>query len=229
MSRRNLALAVLALFVTAALVSGLLLGDPAIIGLNPGERPPAFPPGERPLLTEFGDFQCPHCANFAVRVTPLIRRELVETGQARFEYRHYPFIGPDSMKAAMASECARDQDAFDEYHDALYLAEYRANAAGRNLPGITPGELLDAALESELDPDDFTQCLESGRTGPRVMADREYGYALGVRGTPSLYLDGRPLGWESPRDLVEKVRRAGSPGDGDGPPPAAITPEERRQ
>ena len=77
--------------------------------------------GQPPILTEFGDFQCPYCARFAVGLMPDIKRDLVDTGMVSFDYRHYPFLGPESYMAAEASECARDQDQFQQYHDQLYL------------------------------------------------------------------------------------------------------------
>ena len=172
------------------------------------EEPPPLP-GEKPLLTEFGDFQCPHCARFALTVVPEIRRELVETGQADYEYRHYPFLGPESYAAAEAAECARDQDAFDRYHDLVYGAVSRGKSPDLPL-------LLDTAREAELDQEAFEQCLRSGRKRARVMEDKEYGRALGVQGTPSVFLNGQEVGWKNRQDLIEKVRekvrRAGPPG-----------------
>ena len=108
------------------------------------EGPPPLP-GEKPLLTEFGDFQCPHCARFALTVVPEIRRELVETGQADYEYRHYPFLGPESYAAAEAAECARDQDAFDRYHDLVYGAVSRGKSPDLRL-------LLDTARRGGTGP-----------------------------------------------------------------------------
>lgn len=166
-------------------------------------------PGEDLLLTEFGDFQCPHCARFALTVVPEIRRELVETGQADYEYRHYPFLGPESYAAAEAAECARDQDAFDRYHDLVYGAVSRGKRPDLRL-------LLDTATRAELDQEAFEQCLRSGRKRARVVEDKEYGRALGVQGTPSVFLNGQEVDWKNPQDLIEKVRekvrRAGPPG-----------------
>ena len=54
--------------------------------------------GEKPLLTEFGDFQCPYCANFALIILPALERDLIGPGTVQFEYRHYPFLGPESFE-----------------------------------------------------------------------------------------------------------------------------------
>lgn len=157
-------------------------------------------PGEKPLLTEFGDFQCPHCARFALQILPALERDLIEPGTVRFEYRHYPFLGPESFAAAEASECAREQGGFDEYH----LELYRLTSQGTH---YTTERLLEIAQEQGLETANFQQCLQSGRKRPRVLEDQEYGRNLGVRGTPTLLMDGRKINWTSYPDLREKIRK----------------------
>ena len=118
--------------------------------------------GESLLLTEFGDFQCPHCARFGLAVLPALERDLIEPGTVRFEYRHYPFLGPESFDAAEASECARDQGMFREYHDALLQLTAREER-------LTRERLVSTAGGLELDTVRFSLCLESGekkRQGP---------------------------------------------------------------
>ena len=167
----------------------------------PEETNTANTPGEKPLLTEFGDFQCPHCARFALQILPALERDLIEPGTVRFEYRHYPFLGPESMEAAEASECAREQGGFDEYHLELYR-----QLASQGTPHTTE-RLLGIAQEQGLETAGFQQCLQSGRKKPRVLEDREYGRNLGVRGTPTLLMDGRKINWTSYPDLREQIRK----------------------
>ena len=108
-NRRNAAMGILAVAITGIVFSSILLiNNPFNPGTAPGNTL-KVEPGEKPLLTEFGDFQCPHCANFALNILPALEHDLIEKGTIRFEYRHYPFLGPESFKAAEASECARDQ------------------------------------------------------------------------------------------------------------------------
>jgi protein-disulfide isomerase len=166
----------------------------------PEETNTANTPGENPLLTEFGDFQCPHCARFALQILPALERDLIEPGTVRFEYRHYPFLGPESMEAAEASECAREQGGFDEYH----LELYRLTSQGTH---YTTEHLLEIAQEQGLETANFQQCLQSGRKRPRVLEDQEYGRNLGVRGTPTLLMDGRKINWTSYPDLREQIRK----------------------
>ncbi len=156
--------------------------------------------GEPPLLTEFGDFQCPHCANFALTILPALEHDLIEPGTIRFEYRHYPFLGQESHAAAEASECARDQGMFRDYHDLLLQSTARGET-------FTPESLAETARNLDLEPAKFNQCLENGEKRTRVLEDLEYGSSLGVQGTPSLFMDGKLVKWRNYRDLRDQLRQ----------------------
>ena len=167
--------------------------------------------GESLLLTEFGDFQCPHCARFGLTLLPVLDHELIRPGTVRFEYRHYPFLGPESFEAAEASECARDQGMFREYHDALLHLTDRDEH-------LTRESLVDTARGLKLDTPRFSLCLESGEKKPRVLEDLEYGSNLGVRGTPTLFLDGKEVRWRSYSDLKDQILRQAKSGRANGQP-----------
>jgi protein-disulfide isomerase len=80
----------------------------------------AVGPANAPVtIIEFSDFQCPFCG----RSFPTVKQILDEYGDdVRFAYKHYPLISihPRAQKTAEASECARDQGKFWEFHDALF-------------------------------------------------------------------------------------------------------------
>ena len=156
--------------------------------------------GQPPLLTEFGDFQCPHCARFAVARMPEIKRDLIDTGMVRFEYRHYPFLGPESFMAAEASECARDQDQFKQYHDQLYLSIITGT-----IESITDSNLEETARLLSLDLNRFRSCVAARTHEERVKQDKAYGRSLGVRGTPSLFIDGEKIDWNSYQHLKDRI------------------------
>lgn len=70
------------------------------------------------VLVEFSDFQCPFCA----RAEPTVKQIRSEYGdKVLFAYKHFPLtqIHPHAQAAAEASECAKDQGKFWEYHDKL--------------------------------------------------------------------------------------------------------------
>ena len=163
-------------------------------------QPPGSEKGQPPLLTEFGDFQCPHCARFAVGLMPEIKKDLIDTGTVRFEYRHYPFLGPESFMAAEASECARDQGQFQQYHDLLYLS-----IITQRVRSISPESLQETARLLSLDLGRFRSCVSARTHEDRVKQDKAYGRSLGVRGTPSLFIDGEKINWDGYQDLRDQI------------------------
>ncbi len=195
---------VLAIAIPLIVASLVFIKDSARTQDAPGGAKAHDSQGERLLLTEFGDFQCPHCARFGLAVLPALERDLIGPGTVRFEYRHYPFLGPESFDAAEASECARDQGVFREYHDVLLQLTAREER-------LTRERLVSTARDLGLETLRFSLCLESGEKKARVLEDLEYGSNLGVRGTPTLFLDRKEVRWRSYSDLKEQIlRRAGN-------------------
>ncbi|HLD24557.1 MAG TPA: thioredoxin domain-containing protein [Patescibacteria group bacterium] len=70
-------------------------------------------------IIEFSDFQCPFCG----RANPTVKQVLKEYGdKVILAYKHFPLVSihPRAQKAAEASECAKDQGKFWEFHDQLF-------------------------------------------------------------------------------------------------------------
>ena len=187
----------------AAAVTGTILAFSIFSGGPPGFQPDGQSSAsgleEKLLLTEFGDFQCPHCARFALIVLPALEQDLIGPGTVQFEYRHYPFLGPESFSAAEASECARDQGRFREYHDELFQLTARGDEAhagepdeDRRRPGAGPRQVQPVLGER-------------GETSPRYWETVSTGRNLGVRGTPALFMEGQELRWRDYPSLRQRI------------------------
>lgn len=128
-------------------------------------------------IVEYADFQCPYCA----RALPAVR-EIKETygDQVEFEFKHFPLtsIHPYAQKAAEASECARDQGKFWEYHDVLF----------DNYNALMEENLIRFASELGLDMETFSSCLSSGEKARLVRQHMTEGQREGVRGTPAFFV-----------------------------------------
>lgn len=154
------------------------------------------------LLEEFGDFQCSHCAQFALGIGKQIKKDFVDTGRIRFVFRHFPFIGEESFRAAEATECAADQNKFWEYHDIVF----------ENWKGVE-GQFSDDNLKLfagvlQLDRGAFDTCLDSRKYLGKVESDLRRGEQLGVQGTPTLFLNGKMLILSSNEELVQLIESA---------------------
>lgn len=110
----------------------------------------------------------------------------MQAGEVRFVFRHYAFIGPESQWAAEAAECANEQGRFWDLYDKLF-----AEQAGENAGAFSRENLTRFADELGLDMTRFSRCLDSGRTRDVVEQETRAGWDHGVRGTPTLFVNGR--------------------------------------
>lgn len=138
----------------------------------------------------FSDFQCPACKHWALNVERPLKADLVESGQARLVYYDYPLAGhPHAFVVARAARCAADQERFWEYHDVAF-----ANQEAWSFSASTPiDELVQYAQTVGLDVTQFRQCLESDAHAETVTANQMLGDQLGVRGTPTVFVNNRQL------------------------------------
>lgn len=156
------------------------------------------------IVTEYGDYQCPACGRFASTVKPKIMEEFVKTGQVRFVFRNFQFIGEESQWAAEAAECANDQGKFWEYFEKVYSKQ-----AGENAGAFRKEKLVLFATEIGLQTESFNQCLASGKYSGKVKAETLEAQKLGLRGTPSLLINGKLVeGGAQYEILSQKIREA---------------------
>lgn len=160
------------------------------------------------VLTEYSDFQCPYCAKFARETGRDIDETFVKSGQVRFVYRHFAFIGPESQWAAEASECAKEQGRFWDYHDKLFFEQ-----SGENRGAFSRENLGKFATSLGLDRESFNKCLSSERYAPVVKDQTEEARRKGLRSTPTFFVNDRKvegaLPFEDFRKIIEEELRKG--------------------
>jgi len=134
------------------------------------------------ILVEYGDFECPACAQ-AYPLVLQIRHHF--KGDVRVVFRHFPLVEvhPFAMSAAIASEIAADHGAFWKMHDQFFshpapLDEHRIVAMAE-AAGIGSREFRDAVAQSV--------------HAARVRKSIEGGIRSGVRATPTFFLNGERI------------------------------------
>jgi NhaA family Na+:H+ antiporter len=139
------------------------------------------------VLEEFGDYQCPSCAQVFPELEA-IRREYGD--RLRFVFRHYPVtrLHPHALLAAHAAEAAGSQGKFWEMHRALYENQQ----AWSRTPDPRP--LFETyARQTGLNVERFRRDIGGQESDARVLADHNRARSLGVDGTPTFFLNGRKL------------------------------------
>lgn len=157
-------------------------GEPEQVRLEIEEDDdPNLGPADAPItIIEFSDFRCPFCKRFRQETFDQLFEAYPD--QIRFIYRDFPVVG--GFEAAMASECADEQDAYWDYHDLLFsdgFAELNTEA------------YLGYAEQLSLNIEAFTLCLEEERYAEEVENDARYAAGLGVTGTPTFFINGIPI------------------------------------
>ena len=144
-------------------------------------------------LIEFGDYQCSFCKRHSDQANHLIIKNYVETGKVKIMFKDLIVVGEDSVSAAHAAHCAKDQEMFWAYHFTLYN-----NWNGEGTGWITNNNLNIFAEDLELDMNEFSECMLDNRWNDLILASQKDGQSLGVGGTPAFFLIG-------PTDHVSKI------------------------
>ena len=147
-------------------------------------------------MIEFSDYECPFCERFYLQTLPNIQKDYIDTGKVKYVFRDYPLsFHLNATKAAEAAECAGEQKKYWEYHDTLFQHQ---NALDNK-------SLKQYALNLGLDTAAFNQCLDSGAMAGEVQKDFQEGSRLGIRGTPSFFINGTRVVGAQPYDAIKQI------------------------
>jgi protein-disulfide isomerase len=144
-------------------------------------------------IVVWGDFQCPYCAKMAPVLEHVRRRY---GAGVRIVYRHLAMAG--HRQAALAAEAgvaAAEQGKFWAFHDLVFAR---------------PGQLARADLEqlaeaAGVDLPRLRAALDDRRHRDAVLAESAAAMALGIDGTPTLFVNGHPIVGSRDRAGMEKV------------------------
>lgn len=140
---------------------------------QPQPDPTLGDPDAPVTIVEFSEFYCPYCARFVWNTLPQIEEAYVDTGKVRFVFRNLTVHGMAAIEAAVAGECAHDQDAFWEYSHAIFDRVF-PNRNPSNSQNLSPNDLRDIAVEVELNADQFDRCYtDFENTMAQCQADYE--------------------------------------------------------
>ena len=171
--------------------------SPGASAPNPGEAgaEPAHALGNAgaPVtLEEFGDFECPPCG----LLHPVLKAMEAEFGptKLRIVFREYPLVPNHvhALAAARAAEAAGLQGKFWEMHDMIYENQKAWHEAFDVRP-IFEGY----ATKIGLNLDQFRQDNTNEIVERRIFLDGKRAHSLGVQGTPTVFMNGRELPFES--------------------------------
>lgn len=149
---------------------------------------PARGPASAPVtIVEFSDLQCPHCKEAA----PTVEKLLSENQNIRFILQSFPLPMHNwAMKAAEYADCVgqASNDAFWKFVSSVYDAQSEITAENADQ------KLTDLAEKAGVNGGDIASCAAKPETESHVQASINLGKSLNVNATPTLFINGRPVG-----------------------------------
>jgi protein-disulfide isomerase len=155
---------------------------------------PTLGPADAPVtLVEFLDPECESCAAFS----PVVKKILKDyDGRLRLVVRYMP-LHPNSMRAAALTEAAGEQGKYWQMQELLFQRQSEWGTK-HGPPTAAPPPDINAlfdkyAIELGLDPAKVSSAVRENRFQSKLERDLKDGQTLGVRQTPTFFVNGRKL------------------------------------
>jgi len=174
--------------------------DPVNKTLEKGITGPSRGPKNSPvLIVEFGDLQCPACKRAQDPIEKLVAAE----PQARFVFQNFPLEMHNwAMKGALYSDCVGRASSEDFWKFISKVYETQSDITAENADEKLTAIAVDAGLQGP----EITACVAKPETKAHVDASIALGKSVGVTGTPTLFINGRPISNFQP-ELLEIYKK----------------------
>ncbi len=161
-------------------------------------------PDARISIIAFESMTCSHCANFHKDVFPQLKKEYLDTGLAKIEFRHFP-LDIAAFNASKIAQCKKDGNS--EILESLYANQQKW------VKGSTVDEAnknLEAFLKKEGFDVDFEACINDKEIEDFVLNDRIDGAKnFKVNATPTIIINNKKfektLNYKNLKKALEKL------------------------
>ena len=146
-------------------------------------------------IVEFSDFQCPFCAEGAKIVNKLKKKY---GNKIKVAFKQYPLpFHTQAKKAAVAALCMNEQkaDLFWKMHDAMFAGQDK----------LAPDALKATAKSLGANSEQFNKCLDDNKYIGQVEKDIEEGKKIGVKSTPTFFVNGKLVAGALPVDVFSEL------------------------
>ena len=187
--------------------------DAKVNGFAAGHGARLGPADAAVTVTVFSDFECPYCQRVA---GPLRELRGHYGDNLAVVFKHFPLsFHRGAMPAAHASMCAHAQGAFWAFHDELFEHQRELDV-----------DLFERiAADYELDLPEFARCLIEEPYAKAIEADMAEGRGAEVRGTPTVFINGRrysPTGGYNLKSFIDVIDKHVLKGQALGDRPASV-------
>ena len=155
-------------------------------------------------IITYESLTCSHCANFHIDVYPKLKRDYIDTGIAKIEFRHFP-LDIAAFNASKVSQCKNDGSS--KILDSLYLNQSKW-VKGETIEEVNQN--LKQFLSSEGFDINFNQCTSDKKIEDFILNDRIEGVKkFKVNATPTIVINGKKfkktLNYKNLKKSLEKL------------------------
>ena len=155
-------------------------------------------------IIAYESLTCSHCANFHKDIYPQLKKEYIDTGLAKIEFRHFP-LDIAAFNASKIAQCKNDQSL--EILESLYLNQ-QVWVKGSSIEEININ--LKNFVEKEGFKLDFKKCVNSKEIEDFVLNDRVEGAKnFKINATPTIIINDKKfektLNYKNLKKSLEKL------------------------
>ena len=155
-------------------------------------------------IIAYESLTCSHCANFHKDVYPKLKKEYIDTGLAKIEFRHFP-LDMAAFNASKISQCTNDQNL--EILESLY-SNQQAWIKGNTIDEINNN--LKKFIKKEGFKLNFEKCINDKEIEDFVLNDRIEGTKnFKVNATPTIIINNKKfeksLNYKNLKKSLEKL------------------------
>ena len=155
-------------------------------------------------IIAYESLTCSHCANFHKEIYPLLKKEFIDTGLVRIEFRHFP-LDIAAFNASKIVQCKEDQSL--EILESLY-SNQQAWVKGNTVEDINNN--LKTFIKKEGFKIDYEKCINDKKIEDFVLNDRIEGSKnFKVNATPTIIINDKKfeksLNYKNLKKSLEKL------------------------
>ena len=155
-------------------------------------------------IIAYESMTCSHCADFHNNIYPLLKKEFIDTGLVKIEFRHFP-LDIVALNASKISQCKQDQSL--EIMMSLY-SDQQAWIKGKTIEEAN--ENLKKFVKNKNFTLDFEKCINDKKIEDFVLSDRIEGTKkFEINSTPTIIINGKKfektLNYKNLKKSLEKL------------------------
>ena len=155
-------------------------------------------------IIAYESLTCGHCANFHKEIYPQLKKEYIDTGLAKIEFRHFP-LDIAAFNASKITQCKQDQSL--EILESLY-SNQQTWLKGGTIEEVNDN--LKKFLKKEGFNIDFEKCINNKEIEDFVLNDRIEGTKnFKVNATPTIIINNKKfeksLNYKNLKKSLEKL------------------------